>query len=61
MTDTTAPVKVTTAPTIMVPPVPRWARETGTRYVPMAAPIRLSDEASPTADPRTSVGNSSFG
>src|SRR5262249_31095213 len=61
ITETTAPVKVTTAPTIMVPPVPRCDREMGTRYVPMAAPMRLSEDASPTADPRISVGNNSFG
>src|SRR6185312_528120 len=61
ITATTAPAKVTTAPTTMVPPVPRCDSETGTRYVPMAAPIRLRDDASPTADPRISVGNNSFG
>ena len=40
-------------------PIPESAM--GTRYVPTAAPIRLSEEARPTAEPRISVGNSSFG
>jgi hypothetical protein len=48
-------------PRSIVGAMPIPASAIGTRYVPIAAPIRLNEEARPTAEPRISVGNSSFG
>jgi hypothetical protein len=55
-TKTLAARSVIAAAASMVPPIPHPVRARGTRQVPTAAPIRVSADARPTAEPRTSLG-----
>jgi hypothetical protein len=59
--ETTAPRAQMAAPITIDAPIPMVEIPTGRRNVPMAAPIRLNADATPTPLDRTSVGNTSMG